>query len=107
IAPTGTRDAAHFSSDTSRIFAYSPVDGLVSFRWDGTDVKQHLKVVGQPAGGGYRSFDQDEAAPLPRRFTPAPKPDSLPPDGATDPHGDLEPGQPPPPAGIVLMAPKG
>jgi Tol biopolymer transport system component len=107
IAPTGTRDAAHFTSDTMRIFAYSPVDGLVSFRWDGTDVKQHLKVVGQPAGGGFPAFDQDEAAPLPRRFSPAPPPDSVPPPGATDAHGDLEPGQPPPPAGIVLMAPKG
>jgi Tol biopolymer transport system component len=104
IAPTGSRDVAHFSSDTSRIFAYSPAEGLVSFRWDGTDVKQHLRVLGVPAPGGVPDFDQQESAPLPRRLAPAPKPE---PSAATDSTGEAEPGQPPPPAGLILIAPKG
>ena len=103
IAPTGTKDAAHFTSDTSRIFAYSPVDGLVSFRWDGTDIKQHLRVVGQPAAGGIPQFDQTEPATLPRRVFPMPKPETT---DATDADPPME-ANPPPPAGIVLMAPKG
>jgi Tol biopolymer transport system component len=104
IAPTGTRDVAHFSSDTSRIYAYSFSEGLVSFRWDGTDVKQHLRVVGQPAAGGIPDFHETDQAPLPRTLVPGPKPE--PPSAAhLDPDG--EPGQPPPPAGLVLMAPKG
>src|ERR1044071_1680546 len=104
IAPTGTRDAAHFTSDTSRIYAYSPVDGLVSFRWDGTDVKQHVKVQGTPPPGAIPQFDGAEPATLPRRIFPMPAPEKT---EAADSSGALEPSQPPPPAGIVLMAPQG
>lgn len=105
IAPTGTKDVAHFTTDTSRIFAYSPVEGLVSFRWDGTDIKQHLRVNGVPAPSGMPEFDQTEPAPLPRRLFPTEMPAA--PARSTDSTGELEPGQPPPPAGLVLMAPKG
>ena len=104
IAPTGSRDAAHFASDTARIYAYSPVEGLVSFRWDGTDVKQHIRVVGQPAAGGVLPEFDSEPTTLPRRLFPEPK---VQPVMVPDSAGDLEPGQPPPPAGIVLIAPKG
>jgi len=105
IAPTGTRDVAHFTADTSRIFAYSFAEGLVSFRWDGTDVKQHLRVIGISAAGGVPpDFDQQPAAPLPRRLAPGPRPE---PADATDTTGEAEPAQPPPPAGLILMAPKG
>ncbi len=38
--------APHFTDDGSRIFAYSFSDGLISFRWDGTDKKAHVKVTG-------------------------------------------------------------
>ena len=38
--------AHHFTDDPGRIYAYGAGDGLVSFRWDGTDRKQHVKVVG-------------------------------------------------------------
>ena len=38
--------AHHFTEDPDRIYAYSAGEGLVSFRWDGTDRKQHVKVVG-------------------------------------------------------------
>ena len=67
IAPTGGRQAPHFGPLPGRIYAYGAAEGLVSMRWDGTDVKGHLKVTG---------------APLP---------------GATT----------PPPASLILMAPKG
>ncbi|MFL5616321.1 MAG: amidohydrolase [Gemmatimonadaceae bacterium] len=47
IAPTQGRGSPHFvQSDTGRIYLYNPNEGLVSLRWDGTDVKQHLKVTG-------------------------------------------------------------
>src|SRR5919197_1677742 len=47
IAPTQGRGAPHFvTSDTGRVYAYNPNEGLVSMRWDGTDVRQHLKVTG-------------------------------------------------------------
>ena len=53
ISPTAGRGYAHFTSDSSRIYAYSFQDGLVSFRWDGTDVKSLLKVAGPlPPGAG-------------------------------------------------------
>ena len=45
IAPARFQ-AHHFTSDPDRIYAYGPGEGLVSFRWDGTDRKQHVKVVG-------------------------------------------------------------
>jgi len=100
ISPTGFRDVAHFAADEpDRIYAYSPVEGLVSFRWDGTDVKQHLIVRGPPAAGGFANPHPDEWEFLPRRVFPwrkAPDP--------TDP--SAEPGGPPP-AGIVMLSPAG
>ncbi len=51
VAPAGNRSAPHFSSSSDRIYAYSPSDGLVSFRWDGTDEKEHLKVTGAKLPG--------------------------------------------------------
>ena len=44
--PSGGMGAPHFTKDTSRIFAYSFSGGLQSFRWDGTDIKTHLRVTG-------------------------------------------------------------
>jgi Tol biopolymer transport system component len=47
IAPTAGRRWPHFVvSDSNRIYAYGFNDGLVSMRWDGTDVKSILKVTG-------------------------------------------------------------
>jgi Tol biopolymer transport system component len=46
VAPTDGRGFPHFSNDPERIFAYSGSDGLVSFRWDGTDERRHLRVTG-------------------------------------------------------------
>ena len=102
ISPTGFRDVAHFVNDEpDRIYAYSPVEGLVSFRWDGTDVKQHLIVRGPPPRGGLANPHPDEWEFLPRRVFPwrkAPDP--------TDPDPSAEPGDPPP-AGLVMLSPAG
>jgi hypothetical protein len=99
IAPTGSRDAAHFRLDQpDRIYAYSPVQGLVSFRWDGTDVKAHLLVQGSlPPGLGT---PHEELTALPRRVFPAVH------DALADPE-PAEQGPQPPPAGIVLISPRG
>jgi len=51
VAPAGNRSTPHFSGSSDRIYAYSPSDGLVSFRWDGTDEKEHLKVTGAKLPG--------------------------------------------------------
>jgi Tol biopolymer transport system component len=52
IAPTGGRTTPHFGADGERLFSYSAAEGLVSMRWDGTDVKGHLKVTGATQPGG-------------------------------------------------------
>jgi Tol biopolymer transport system component len=51
IGLTAGRNNPHFTGDRNRIFAFSMMDGLVSFRWDGTDEKQYLKVTGATAPG--------------------------------------------------------
>jgi Tol biopolymer transport system component len=106
IAPTGSRDVAHFRLDQAdRIYAYSPSEGLVSFRWDGTDVKQHLQVRGSvPPGIGNPHPDEWEV--LPRRVFPMPAPNperQVGVDGA----GVGEPAPQPPPAGLVMVSPRG
>ncbi|MBK8245798.1 MAG: PD40 domain-containing protein [Gemmatimonadetes bacterium] len=59
IMPSGGTGNMHFTTDPDRIFAYSGRDGLVSFRWDGTDQKSHLKVTGPmpPGFGGQLTLD--------------------------------------------------
>lgn len=51
ITPMGGRTAPHFGADAKRIYLYAGTDGLVSLRWDGTDLKEHLKVSGPPTPG--------------------------------------------------------
>jgi Tol biopolymer transport system component len=97
IAPTGSRDVAHFRSDQpDRIHAYSPAEGLVSFRWDGTDVKQHLQVRGAPTPG-LGNPHPEEWQTLPRRVFPVPAPSPA----------ELEQGPQAPPASLVLISPAG
>ena len=45
ITPTWGRDEPHFTRDPSRIFLWAGDSGLVSIRWDGTDLRQHLRVT--------------------------------------------------------------
>jgi len=99
IAPTGSRDVAHFRLDQpDRIYAYSPQEGLVSFRWDGTDVKRHVQVRGAPPPGGG-SPHPDEWQVLPRRVFPVPREQME--------ASQAEEGPQAPPAGLVLMSPRG
>jgi Tol biopolymer transport system component len=101
IAPTGGRDAAHFSNEEpDRIYAYSPAEGLVSFRWDGTDVKQHLRVRGSLPPGIGNPHEQ-EWVQLPRRVFPTFKQELASADGV------LEGGRQPPPADLVMISPTG
>ncbi len=97
IAPTGSRDVAHFNrNEPDRIYAYSPLEGLVSFRWDGTDVKRHLQVRGQPPIGAGTPHEEEYAF-MPRRVFPVPK--------SVFEVG--EQGPMPPPAGLVMISPTG
>lgn len=68
IAPTNGRSTPHFTTDPARIYAYgagqSAMPGqaggeiaLVSFRWDGTDSRQHLRVSGPLPLGMTRPQD--------------------------------------------------
>ena len=71
ISPTGLRDVAHFAADDpDRIYAYSPIEGLVSFRWDGTDVKRHLVVRGRQGVAGIGDPHPGQWEFLPRRVFP-------------------------------------
>jgi len=104
IMPAGGMGVPHFTRDTSRIFAYSNAGGLQSFRWDGTDLKTHLRVTGPlpPMAGNLdgalvatesaRSFGGRAAR-----------------SASAGTHLDeAEPAPPtPPPASLVLMAPTG
>ncbi len=51
IAPMSGRTAPHFGADPDRVYLYAGRAGLVSLRWDGTDLKEHLKVTGPPIPG--------------------------------------------------------
>jgi imidazolonepropionase-like amidohydrolase len=53
IADSDGLSLPHFiRNDTTRIYAYGGARGLVSMRWDGTDVKTHLRVARAAAPGG-------------------------------------------------------
>ena len=51
IRAAGGLGDPHFTSDAARIHAYGGQQGLVSFRWDGTDLRQHVRVTGQAEPG--------------------------------------------------------
>ncbi|MEO5510062.1 MAG: amidohydrolase family protein [Longimicrobiales bacterium] len=51
VAPMDGRDYPHFTTDAKRIFMYSFTKGLVSIRWDGSDEKAHVKIVGTTRPG--------------------------------------------------------
>ncbi len=102
ISPTGSRDVAHFAAnDTDRIYAYSPIEGLVSFRWDGTAVERHMVVRGRQGVGGIGDPHGGRPEFLPRRVFPwrtSPDP--------TDPDPSAEFGGPSP-AGLIVLSPEG
>ena len=110
IMPSGGLGTPHFTKDATRIFAYGRA-GLQSFRWDGTDIKTHLKVTGPlPPGAGGESgatpaLDAALVEKESRHYIGGRAARPL----GTDTH--LDPAEPtppqPPPASLVLMAPSG
>ena len=46
ITPFRGQGRPHFAKDPGRIYAWEGSRGLVSFRFDGTDRKTHVKVTG-------------------------------------------------------------
>lgn len=123
IVPTGGLGNAHFTRDRDRIYAYSGRDGLASFRWDGTDLKTHLRVTGPlpPGAGGPLTLDAGNDAQAARiafgrgarpAAARAPRPyDITAGTGVSGHWGDdeheLENNPTPPSAGLILMAPTG
>jgi hypothetical protein len=51
IGPANGRRGVHFVEGTDRIYAQRGADTIVSFRWDDTDEKEHLKVRGPTPSG--------------------------------------------------------
>ncbi len=122
IMPTSGLGNPHFTADRDRIFAYGGGEGLVSFRWDGTDLKSHLKVTGPmpPGAGGGMTLDASldaqsarlvggraarPAAPrAPKAYDAAA---GTPMQSHWDGDDDLESNPTPPSASLILMAPTG
>ena len=105
IAPTAGRDVAHFvRNQPDRIYASGFGEGLVSFRWDGTDVKPIIRITGPlPFGavpGGSTLEPEGELVFLPRRVSPI---------KAADFHliDVLEGGPPALPASLIMISPDG
>jgi Tol biopolymer transport system component len=105
IGPTGGRNAPHFAAgDGNRIYTYglispfmpgAPFPGLAltSMRWDGTDIKQHLRVTG-PLPLGFT----DRAKMYDKKRTDLPMPSDR------EEEREILSG---PSADVVLMAPRG
>ncbi len=66
IAPAAGREHPHFTQDPDRIYAYSGQDGLVSFRWDGTDERSIVKVTGKTVPGSRQPMRADQVLMAPQ-----------------------------------------
>jgi len=66
VTPTGGLSSFHFTTDSSRIWAFSSSDGLVSMRWDGTDRRSHVKVRGRTSSGGSQGQNASSILMAPR-----------------------------------------
>jgi Tol biopolymer transport system component len=105
IMPSGGLGNPHFTANPERIYAYGRRDGLVSFRWDGTDMKSHLKVTGPlpPQLNSPTTLDAGLVESASRRWVGG--------RAARMVFGDDDPTEPTPPtppaASLVLMAPRG
>ena len=65
VAPAKGRGNPHFVEGQDRIYLHHSANGLLSIRWDGTDEKSHLKVMGemQPGADAPNSSDLIKMAP--------------------------------------------
>jgi Tol biopolymer transport system component len=111
IMPSSGMGTLHFTSDPNRIYAYGRRDGLVSFRWDGTDMKSHLKVTGpMPPNAGIDGTNNNGSTTLDAGLVARDARHSIGGRAANMYLGDddLEPTLPTAPAAaLVVMAPKG
>ena len=58
VAPAQGRGNPHFvKRDSTRIYLYSGGEGLMSMRWDGTDIRTHVRVT------GFRGADATQPSP--------------------------------------------
>jgi Tol biopolymer transport system component len=114
IMPTSGMGNAHFTTNPDRIYAYGR-EGLVSFRWDGTDLRTHLKVTGPlppgAAGGGTEltldaGLDQQVAKQFVGGRASRPGLVEAPHTHIGDDEAEPTPPQPPA-ADLVIMAPRG
>ena len=62
ISPSGGLASPHFTQDSTRLYLYGGGRGLVSMRFDGTDVRTHLRVNAPPQPGSNNP--QGQAASL-------------------------------------------
>ncbi|HMA23823.1 MAG TPA: amidohydrolase family protein [Gemmatimonadaceae bacterium] len=109
IMPAAGLGNAHFTTNPDRIYAYGRRDGLVSFRWDGTDLKSHLKVTGPmppqaSVAGASMTLDAGIEHEESKRMMGGRASRLV--------FGDDDPSEPNPPpqapaAALVMMAPKG
>ena len=51
IGTMNGRTSPHFGAKSERIYLYAGRGGLISLRWDGSDLREHLKVTGPPIPG--------------------------------------------------------
>ena len=101
IAPTAGKSRPHFTSDPGRIYMYGLAEpdplvqgqtatvALSSMRWDGTDLRRHLRVTWRlPFSSMTYRMAETSDVPMPRDF-------------------EKEPAIPTTSAAMVMMAPKG
>jgi Tol biopolymer transport system component len=60
ISPYRAQGRPHFAKDPARIYAWEGTRGLVSFRFDGTDRKTHVKVTGYKAPNAEQATNAGE-----------------------------------------------
>jgi len=66
VAPAEGRQSPHFVEDSGRIYLHHGSNGLVSIRFDGTDEKAHVKVVGNTRPGSTQPNGASEMRMAPR-----------------------------------------
>lgn len=67
VAPADDRNGPHFVEGSERLYLYDgDEEALVSIRLDGTDERQHIKVVGPQPPGADEGLDPDAIVMAPR-----------------------------------------
>jgi hypothetical protein len=66
VAPAEGRQGPHFVDASDRIYLHHGTRGLVSIRWDGTDEREHVQVVGNTRPGATQPNGASEIRMAPR-----------------------------------------